>query len=100
MITSTRNLGDFSAFQYCTGNFQAPKFLGVSETSWDLQGLGQFRGLERQFGQNPRLSGVRKRVVFKNSGFEGCSPGTKTGTRLHPDVPLERQPERGYVRMF
>ena len=65
------NLGDISAFQYCTGNFQAPKLLGVSETSWDLQGFGAISGLERQFGQTPRLSGVRKRVVFKNGGFEG-----------------------------
>ena len=28
------------------------------------------------------------------------SRGTKTGTRVHSDAPPERQPERGYVRMF
>ena len=41
------------------------------------------------------LAGVDKRVVFQMGGFGGCSPGTKTGTRVHSDVPLERQPERG-----
>ena len=45
-------------------------------------------------------SRVAKRVVFQKSGFGGCSPGTKTGTRAHSDVPLERNPERGYVHMF
>ena len=35
---------------------------------------------------------VRRRVVSKKGGFGGCSPGTKTGTRVHSDVP----PERGY----
>ena len=29
-----------------------------------------------------------------------CLPRTKTGTRVHSDVPPERKPERGYVRMF
>ena len=70
---------------------------------------------------------VYKRVVFQKGGFGGCSPGTKTGkrvhldvrpernrnegmfacsprtntgTRVHLDVPPERKPERGYVRMF
>ena len=27
-------------------------------------------------------------------------PGMKTGTRVHSDVPPEREPERGYVHMF
>ena len=48
-------------------------------------------------------SGVAKRAVFQKGGFGGfgaCSPGTKTGTRVHSDVPPERKPERGYVRMF
>ena len=44
--------------------------------------------------------GVAKSVVFQKGGFGGCSPGTKTGTRVHSDVPLERKAERGYVRMF
>ena len=40
-------------------------------------------------------------MVFQKGGFGGCSPGTKTGTRVHSDVPPERKPEeRGYVRMF
>ena len=45
-------------------------------------------------------SGVHKRVVFRKGGFGGCSPGTKTGTMAHSDVPPERKPERGYIRMF
>ena len=47
-----------------------------------------------------RISGVAKRVVFQKGGFGGCSPGTKTGTRAHSDVPPEGKPEQGYVRMF
>ena len=39
-------------------------------------------------------------MVFQKGGFGGCYPGTKTGTRVHSDVPPERKPERGYVRMF
>ena len=31
-------------------------------------------------------------------GAFGCSPGTKTGTRVRSHVPPERKPERGYVR--
>ena len=60
---------------------------------------------------NP-ISLVPKRVVFQKGGFGGCSPGTKTGTRLHSDVPPEpktgtrvhlhvppeREPERGHIR--
>ena len=34
----------------------------------------------------------------RNEGTFGCSPGTKTGTRVHSHVPPERKPERGYVR--
>ena len=37
---------------------------------------------------------------LQKSGFGGCSPGTKTGTRVHSDVPPEWKPERGYVCMF
>ena len=44
--------------------------------------------------------GVDKMVVFERGGFGGCSPGKKTGTRVHSDVPPERKPERGHVRMF
>ena len=34
----------------------------------------------------------------RNEGTFGCSPGTKTGTRVCSDVPPERKPERAYVR--
>ena len=33
----------------------------------------------------------------RNEGIGGCSPGTKTGTRVHSHVLLERKPERGYI---
>ena len=46
------------------------------------------------------ISGVDKRVVSKRAGCGGSSPGTKTRTRVHSDVPTERKRERGYVRMF
>ena len=46
------------------------------------------------------FSGVLKRVVFKKGGFGGCSPRTKTGTRVRSDVPPERKPEGGDIRMF
>ena len=35
-----------------------------------------------------------ERVVFQKGGFGGSSPGTKTGTRVHSDVPPERKPEQ------
>ena len=39
------------------------------------------------------LSGVRKRVVFQKGGFGGCSPGTKTGTRVRsPKPPFWKPP--------
>ena len=47
-----------------------------------------------------RFSGVRRRVVFKRVVLAGVSPERKPGTRVHSDGPLEREPERGYVRMF
>ena len=34
----------------------------------------------------------------RNEGTFGCSPVPKTGTRVHSDVPLYRQPERGHIR--
>ena len=51
-------------------------------------------------------------ILRQKGGFGGCSPGTKTRTRIHSDVPPERntgtrvlshvppgrQPEQGYVR--
>ena len=40
------------------------------------------------------------RMAFQKGGFGGSSPRTKTGTRVHSDVPPERKPERGYIRMF
>ena len=42
-----------------------------------------------------QYSGVDKRLVFQTSGFGGCSSRTKTGTRVHSDVPPERKPEGG-----
>ena len=58
-----------------------------------------------------RFSGVDKRVFIKrvvladvpwnenrNKGIFGCSPVTKTGTRVRSHVPPERELERGYVR--
>ena len=36
----------------------------------------------------------------RNEGTFGCSPGTKTGTKVRLDVPPERKPEQGYVHMF
>ena len=41
------------------------------------------------------VSAVDKRVVFQKGGFGRCSPGTKTGTRVHSDVPPEQKLERG-----
>ena len=58
-------------------------------------------------------SGVDKRVVSQKGGFGGCppppkenrnegtfgcSPGTKTGTRVRSHVPSERKSERGHIR--
>ena len=34
----------------------------------------------------------------RNEGTFGCSPGTKTGTRVRSHVPLERKPEREHIR--
>ena len=39
-----------------------------------------------------------RRNENRNEGTFGCSAGTKTGTRVRSNVPLERKPERGYVR--
>ena len=58
------------------------------------------RTLHNRSKMKINLSGVAKRVVFQKGGFGGCSPGTKTGARVHSDVPPEQKPERGYVRMF
>ena len=33
-----------------------------------------------------------------NENTFGCSPGTKTGTRVRSHVSRERRPERGYIR--
>ena len=41
-----------------------------------------------------------KKGGFLEGWFWRMFPGTKTGTRVHSDVPPERKPERGYVRMF
>ena len=44
-------------------------------------------------GQNfsTQKLGVAKIVVFQKGGSGGCSPGMKTGTRVHLDVPSERK---------
>ena len=34
----------------------------------------------------------------RNEGTFGCSPGTKTATRVRSHVDPERKPERGYIR--
>ena len=47
----------------------------------------------------PRIDGSQK-GGFQKSGFGGCSPVSKTGTRVHSDVPRYQTPERGYMRMF
>ena len=39
----------------------------------------------------PQYLGLTKRWFFQKGGFGGCSPGTKTGTRVHLDVPPERK---------
>ena len=57
-----------------------------------------FRAQESRTLAKP--TSTRERVVFQKGGFGGCSLRTKTGTRVHSDVPPERKPERGYVRMF
>ena len=41
------------------------------------------------------MSGVHQRVVFQKGGFGGCSPGMKTGTRVHSDVPLAKNQNDG-----
>ena len=38
------------------------------------------------------------RMFPRNEGTFGRSPRTKTGTRVHSDVPPERKPERVYIR--
>ena len=64
------------------------------------EGQKQNMRLEAEVGLDEQGLGVDKRVVFQKGGFGGCSPGTKTGTRVHSDVAPERKSERGYVRMF
>ena len=34
----------------------------------------------------------------RSEGTFGCSPGTKTGTRVRSHVPPKRKPERGYIQ--
>ena len=51
-------------------------------------------------GPPVHLRGFTKGWLSKRVFFGGCSPATKTGTRVHSDAPPERKPERGYVRMF
>ena len=43
----------------------------------------------------PTLVLVHGWLSPEKGGFGGCSPGTKTGTRVHSYVPPERKPERG-----
>ena len=44
------------------------------------------------------LADVLPERKFRNEGTFGCSPGTKTATRVNSHVPRERKPERGYIR--
>ena len=44
--------------------------------------------------------GASQKGGFPKGWFWRMFPRTKTGTRVHSDVPLERKPEQGYVRMF
>ena len=46
------------------------------------------RGYIRMFPRNEN----------RNEGTFGCSPRTKTGTRVRSHVPSERKPERGHIR--
>ena len=55
---------------------------------------------------SPRLTSPRKVGVgdpnFADTNFSlgGTQKGGFAGTRVHSDVPPERKPERGYIRMF
>ena len=44
------------------------------------------------------VRGVDKRVVFRNGAFGGCSPGTKTRTRVHSKVPEGHHPRGTTLR--
>ena len=73
--------------------------------------VGMVRGLGGSLFSD-QISEVHKRVVFQKGGLGGCSPGTKTGTRVHLDVPRDenqnegtfacspgtKKPERVYIR--
>ena len=58
-----------------------------SSTSWDRDAPKERRRRRVEKRSSTSLSGVDKRVVFRKGGFGGCSPGTKTGTRVHSDAP-------------
>ena len=75
-----------------------PNFLVTDTVSGSRNSIGSQTDVD--FNLSTFNSGVDKRVVFQKGGFGGCSPGAKTGTRVHSDVPRERKPERGCVRMF
>ena len=48
-----------------------------------------------------RTFGGTQKGGFQKGVFGGCSPGTKTGTRVRSDVPPQNEkPQQGYVRMF
>ena len=69
-----------------------PKEQGILDRGRD-NSLDYFRGLTkgwfwRMFPQNEN----------RNEGTFGCSPRTKTGTRVRSHVPPELKPERGYIR--
>ena len=68
--------------------------VGLSQVIWPLANRLNLKGwfpkgwFWRMFPRNEN----------RNEGTFGCSPGTKTGTRVRSHVPLERKPERGYIR--
>ena len=75
-----------------------------AKSTWEIQ-ISEEKGLFPQISSDllkppslkPPFAALQEN---RNEGTFGCSPGTKTGTRVHSDDPPERKPERGYIRMF
>ena len=84
----------------CKGNlhFEIGHFL--RRNSWMISGVPFLSRPLCFTADSPFMDNALKpHLLWGKGGFGGCSPGTKTGTRVHSDVLLERKPERGYVRM-
>ena len=90
-LSAQRQVQSLASFDHGTGPHP-------THTRPNRQGIWGFQALQQLL--QVHTIGVAKRVVFQKGGFGACSPGTKTGTRVHSDVPPERKPERGYVRML